>query len=551
MKKYLMTGMAALAFCAAFTSCSKEVAPYSEEEKTNVEVSKLNHNYEVAFQKTFGKPAAGHTWGFSQTPASSKASTRTASPNANLWGAEWNVPARLTDKQKTAVRLYFQYNNEPDGMSVDYKNFFVQDVYKGATNPLNNGTAEKAAYSTEEYDFNGTMEAGSAHMDKLTAGSDDDHIANYNNATCSTNNEVTYPNVYVDGWTPLTAYDDPNWKVKNQNNLKFHSDEIQLMENSKTDCFGWHETQGSIQHDDKYVIIDGSTIQTWATNNNIEIDVPLTGRQFVGFDYEAQVDMEQVYARDGQGNIIYYDEGIPYLKVETNMYAHTIVPANTPGAYPIKDRYVDNDQSKGNLWAKVGCADGYYSDWIVCITEGIKLDVKSPDLRVMAEDLSSEDASDFDFNDVVFDVYFSPNVGEAYVMVQAAGGTLPLTIHGTEVHGLFGQDTKTMINTHAEDLNKKGISNLEPKRITLTGITVNSASDVNTKVHIYVTKEVKVDGQTKTIDVELVNSGEAACKIGVSPSCRIADEREDVRNVVNMNQWVTGGQLWPTYPQNN
>lgn len=108
-----------------------------------------------------------------------------------------------------------------------------------------------------------------------------------------------------------------------------------------------------------------------------------------------------------------------------------------------------------------------------------------------------------------------------------------------------------MINTHAEDLNKKGISNLEPKRITLTGITVNSASDVNTKIHIYVTKEVKVDGQTKTIDVELVNSGEATCKIGVSPSCRIADEREDVRNVVNMNQWVTGGQLWPTYPQNN
>ena len=74
------------------------------------------------------------------------------------------MPARLTDKQKTAVRLYFQYNNEPDGMSVNYKNFFVQDVYKGATNPLNNGTAEKAAYSTEEYNFNGTMEAGSAHM---------------------------------------------------------------------------------------------------------------------------------------------------------------------------------------------------------------------------------------------------------------------------------------------------------------------------------------------------------------------------------------------------
>lgn len=60
-----MTGMAAIAFCAAFTSCSKEITPMSEEEMVAVGVQKIYSDYEAAFQKVFGTPAAGHTWGFS------------------------------------------------------------------------------------------------------------------------------------------------------------------------------------------------------------------------------------------------------------------------------------------------------------------------------------------------------------------------------------------------------------------------------------------------------------------------------------------------------
>jgi hypothetical protein len=75
----------------------------------------------------------------------------------------------------------------------------------------------------------------------------------------------------------------------------------------------------------------------------------------------------------------------------------------------------------------------------------------------MCEDLGTAN-SDFDYNDVVFDIKFT-KVGNTYtanIILQAAGGTLPLTIGGQEVHNLFAESnpsynisTTTMINTNA------------------------------------------------------------------------------------------------------
>jgi hypothetical protein len=141
-------------------------------------------------------------------------------------------------------------------------------------------------------------------------------------------------------------------------------------------------------------------------------------------------------------------------------------------------------------------------------------------------------------------------------MVLAAGGTLPLTVNGTEVHGLFGKNAGTnglypMINTHAEDKGLPGVSGLQAQKIQLTGITVNSKSDVNQKIIIKVQKSVTVNGETTQEWIELENTGRAACKIGVSPTIDWADERENVNSVCTFNQWVTGeGTLEPTHPNN-
>ena len=94
--------------------------------------------------------------------------------------------------------------------------------------------------------------------------------------------------------------------------------------------------------------------------------------------------------------------------------------------------------------------DYVYDDWIIKIVPG--KGVTPPDVervRIMCEDLGTA-TSDFDYNDIVFDIKFIKNgdVLRADIIIQAAGGTIPLSIGGIEVHSLFGVSTGTMVNTY-------------------------------------------------------------------------------------------------------
>lgn len=94
--------------------------------------------------------------------------------------------------------------------------------------------------------------------------------------------------------------------------------------------------------------------------------------------------------------------------------------------------------------------DLIYNDWIVKIVPGegsTPPDVER--VRIMCEDLGTA-TSDFDYNDIVFDIKFikNGNVLRADIIIQAAGGTIPLSIGGVEVHSLFGVSTGTMVNTY-------------------------------------------------------------------------------------------------------
>lgn len=99
--------------------------------------------------------------------------------------------------------------------------------------------------------------------------------------------------------------------------------------------------------------------------------------------------------------------------------------------------------------------DYIYNDWIVKIVPG-RGTITPPQIevdyvRVMCEDLGVSH-SDFDYNDIVFDIKFTKVGGKitADIILQAAGGTLPLTIGDHEVHNEFGgYPTNVMINTNA------------------------------------------------------------------------------------------------------
>lgn len=534
MKKYLVKGALALFGGAFLFSCADKETDYVPIVEQKVKA------YEDVFKEVFGDIDPYQNWGFSNdltladestsevvyvdsvvpnsAQAGNRARTRGHDANANEWGRYYtNVPETLTVAQKKRVRLFFQYNRNPKNEPVSYTNFFVQDVYKGYTTPLNDGTDAKKQYSKEEYLFGGKLEPGSAHMDYLTAGPQNDHINNYNNATCSTNDNVWDGRTYEPGY-PLTAETAAaagigDWEAENFNHVVYHSDEIMLMVNSSTACFGWHDSQGEIHHNDKYVIISGATIDKWASEHPElgDLGAAVTGRGFVGFDYEAKTDASQFYVYEyvDLGGGVYGPSsepkktasGVPYISsgAYDNQASPNVVPANTPGAYPVNERYVDGDQSKGNIWVTLGCADGYYSDWIVCIVEAQGKTITSREKiekvgeekkvpvdpqcgRIFCEDLGVSSREDLDFNDVVFDVdiYKHYEAGTKYyytiysdgrkvldkqepystleqatytaeITLQAAGGTIPLTVAGQEVHGKFGVGITTMVNTRDEN----------------------------------------------------------------------------------------------------
>jgi len=81
MKKYLMTGIAALAMGGTFTSCGPDMDSYGG----NIE-DYVKQSYEQKFIERFGEPAPTQTWGFgSSTVAGARGTTRAISVNGDSY----------------------------------------------------------------------------------------------------------------------------------------------------------------------------------------------------------------------------------------------------------------------------------------------------------------------------------------------------------------------------------------------------------------------------------------------------------------------------------
>ena len=75
----------------------------------------------------------------------------------------------------------------------------------------------------------------------------------------------------------------------------------------------------------------------------------------------------------------------------------------------------------------------------------------------MGEDLTINTNSDFDFNDVVFDVTWGKGNEEATIVLKAAGGQLPIYIvrddDELEIHALFANANPGSQITHTDMIN--------------------------------------------------------------------------------------------------
>ena len=351
MKKYLMTGVAALAFAATFTSCSKTDL-YDENKINEQKEATVNEKYAAELEKAFGKVGANVDWGFS-----SQAKTRSVIKKDMPGYPSTGNPAAITQKEAEFVTNWFQNNPGLSEEGKPWKNFYVQFVSGDQTNKkgiwhrydqnrINNGYDSN--YWDEEFTDNGGM-------DKLHVGATQDQ-----NATDHIND--------------FNAKTGGPWDVA-------------YVKNGSAMQWGYHSSWGE---DSKSPNGDG---YYWYFKM-AEIEVP--GNCF----------------EDGKARVGCY--------VGLSLYGK---------------KYDNGDKELGYQRLQ------YAEDWILKVTNADK-----PLYRVIAEDLSANDAGDFDFNDVVFDVVKYEG-GKTTLRLQACGGTLPLKIGSTngvggiDVHGLFGDTT--------------------------------------------------------------------------------------------------------------
>ena len=501
MRKYLMTGMAALAISAAFTSCSKDTDVYnSDQPKQDIQAT-----YEQNFIKVFGQPAANQDWGFG-----SGAGTRTWNVNGNQWhdGVNYNYEydAKVTTDEKNKVFNYVNDKNNVETVNqIPYTEYWVTQIWNG--NKDANATGAKAPASISYPNQNGatTTIIGGAQMDKLeikeTQSADSwIHCNNFNGA------------------------DNNDWKEGGEGGRT-------LMTSSGTYSFRYTNSQSSYLSE-KYIIVPGE-----------KIDASLAGFYYVCFDFEKGYTDAEKAQETTYFTYVGVDNNGAEQAVQTFSIPGYYTSTNMPTDQQIKDavnnpnyKEIKNVSVKGYLYGDKHCdGDDNYTDWIVRISPA---KVKSNyDIRIIGEDLSAgEDGNDFDFNDVVFDVKFTGD-NTAKICIVAAGGTLPLKVADQEVHGLFHQDTNIMINTNAADAGYPNQAyeqrdNLPTFDITLTG--VKAANGKNIKIEV----EKEVNGVKQWVELK-ANNGEPAAKIGVKPGFGYCNERQGISSKYPLfTQWV-------------
>lgn len=483
-----MTGIAAVAISAAFTSCSKET---TFEQITPEMISEAN--YENAFVSRFGEIASNQDWGFGQFKKGASARTRVIDVNGNLWeetpectAAEAAAVFAYVNKDKSQVEHY------TERFPKNIANYFVTQVYTGTD-----------TYNSVDGTNTGTL--GSAHMDHLNIAMD--NTASLNNGSLSGNwNHINNFN----------ASDNRNWGGNT------------LVNDGGTLDFAYNCSEDSRYHN-RFIVIDGQYI-------NDADGVNHAGKYYVCFDFIGEnPEAETVFQVPGVGSVTIkgaYASTAEAIAAgatgEVWVSYNSETGTNTYETRPVTSDWVWESVRGGN---KVYNSNNVYTDWIVRIVEAQPAeeekedDFPAADVRVLAEDLDVTDTfngekyeGDFDFNDAVFDVVYDYK-GTTWIVLQAAGGTYPLYVDGHEIHAAFGCATNDMVNTSGSKKN--------PVRINLE----KSYTDAN---EIPVTVDLPSGTRTLTAGV-----GKAPHKLAVDKDFQWMSERTSIETLYPLfGEWV-------------
>ena len=202
-----MTGVAAIALCAAFTSCSK-----SGDELYNPDVIKQNEaaqiveSYNQAFLKYVGGTISpNQTWGFGGYDATAKVRTRGDSDCGTCYKYDMQYdtpsfpktghPAAITDSERAYVKWWFENNPGLSEEGLNISNFYIQHVWGQANKDYN------VDYAGGDYVAQATMD-----YCEVGDGTNYTHILDFNS-----NSGGTHGIVYMRGSSALSFGFHATW----------------------------------------------------------------------------------------------------------------------------------------------------------------------------------------------------------------------------------------------------------------------------------------------------------------------------------------------------
>ena len=241
------------------------------------------------------------------------------------------------------------------------------------------------------------------------------------------------------------------------------------------------------------------------------------------------------------GNNHYLGEGVNSWLVKNMFWAE-------PGKFITEIKEGNTEvipASEGFVLGESGCTPGFKGN--IEDEEEKEEDPVWESIRVIAEDLTVDQNTDFDFNDVVFDVRRCTKgnstiaTGTVEIVLQAAGGTLPLYVDGKEVHDQFGVDKNVMVNTKARAKGYNGKDDAAPVTWTTTNYSGSTIGEIANSIRVYVKKTVN---GVETDCVLTAPEGEVASKIAVGIDYDWCDERQDLDDKFHLDD---GTSLFKSY----
>ena len=633
-----MGGIAAVAICAAFTSCSKSNELFdqnaAEQAKQQAAIEKKNADFTQSFTNRYGTIDSNNDWGFGNI---GKAATRAAVANrANAYSSVFTFPTApadnlfATEKDGNAVLItkYEDGNNfyidntingngqtiQPNGNNIKLyvtgDNVIPSGFYipAGTTLYLLPGTKLTLpnSYSFGQYQCKvyiaeraelvcaGKLQlaANCALYNRGTITTDQFEVTNsalfYNEGTIDmsekTPGEISVENnnsvIVNDGTikakrlhTAGSGHFENNNTMIVSGNTDIDSNNNTWVNNSQytTGNFNYTAGSGDVINNCKLTVItkfyiglgqnptgqfklDGSVI-----TENFEAHGPgnirMTSKSVFKVNNEAKMAITVpdygIYGPESGDYAVFQAKDIVWESKNNfcaNYYNNLYVVADSH----FEHSYLDGTSDAAKANGGVGEKPTYYFD------NNVKMYVNGTDkpdytiaesecnpgfegnkkkieyaVRIICEDLGASD--DFDFNDVVFDALMKD--GKTYIKVLAAGGTLPLTVAGKEVHQIFGVSTGTMVNTqpNAHYANKTEAQEFVVDQVwsSYKDIPVKVSTDANA-----MTEESMV-----TLKAE---KGAAPQKIAVDTNFEWCDERQQIETkYTNFGEYVQkSGTRW-------